>query len=324
MFQKNFELQDDGETDCVGFLGMLLQWNSDRSQVRVSTPAIVDQLLEINGMSDCHPTLTPGIPHTLVSYKDCPVAGPDGDADREQMRGKDYRKRIGSLLWAARNGRPDIAFQVNALARVAHNPSISHWDQTSYLLRYLKGTRNYSLLLQRDDSPDAVFAPVGFCDADWAPDYGDWADNYRSTTGWVFQICGNTVSWRSRRQARTAQSSAESEYYAAADAAKEAIHLRRILRDMGYRSPNPVSLRIDNQSAIKQAESPVDHEMSRHVDLRSHFLREQVRLGNIHCSYIHTTEQRGDIFTKNMPAPGFRKLRDALGVSIPDGSFMRS
>ena len=79
---------------------------------------------------------------------------------------------------------------------------------------------------------------------------------------------------------------------------------------------------VDNQSAIKQSEAPVDQEMSRHVDLRSHFLREQSRLGNIRCTFVPTADQRADVLTKNMPAPGFRKLRDRLGV-FPRTSSMR-
>ena len=137
------------------------------------------------------------------------------------MRDKPYRKRIGMLLWASRNGRPDIAFQVNALARVSTNPGPAHWHATTQVLRYLKGTRDYALTYTRDPDLDpSHFNPVGYSDADWAPKYGDHYDNYRSTTGWVFFLGGNAISWRSRRQTRTAKSSAESEYYAAADAAK--------------------------------------------------------------------------------------------------------
>lgn len=315
MLQSRFELQDDGLTDCVNFLGMHLEWASDRSSVRVSTPAIIDTLLESEGMSGCRPALTPGIPHTLVSLLHCPADGPEGDADRALMRGKDYRSRIGALLWVSRNGRPDIAFQVNALARVSHNPGIEHWNQTTYLLRYLKGTRDFALEFRRDPKlPRSHFVPVGYSDADWAPNYGNTDDNYRSTTGWLFQIANNTVSWRSRRQSRSAQSSAESEYYAAADAAKEAIHLRRLLGDLGHSCIHPVDIHVDNQSAIKQSNAPVDQEMSRHVDLRSHFLREMARLGHIRCTYIPTADQRADVMTKNMPAPGFRRMRDWLGV----------
>ena len=79
----------------------------------------------------------------------------------------------------------------------------------------------------------------------------------------------------------------------------------------------PVILSVDNQSAIKQAEAPIDHEMSRHVDLRSHFLRGQVRLNNLQLRYVPTNEQWADAMTKNLPTKTFEYLRSKLGVSQP-------
>ena len=65
-----------------------------------------------------------------------------------------------------------------------------------------------------------------YTDADYAPKYGSEFDNYRSTSGYVGYFGSSVVSWRSRRQPVLATSSAESEYYAAASAAKEAVRLR--------------------------------------------------------------------------------------------------
>jgi len=314
MFKNRFELQDDGESDCTGFLGMQLRWAPNKSWVRISTPGIISRLLESEGLADCTPAPTPGCPKTLISDRDCPVEGPEGDSDRRIMQGRNYRSRLGALLWISRIGHPEIAFQVNSLARVAHNPGPAHWDASTRLLRYLKGAQHIALTLSKDDS-GRPFHIYGYSDADWAPDYGGYADNYRSTTGWCFAVGRSLLSWRSRRQQRVAQSSAESEYYAAADAAKEACHLKRIFADIGLDATVPVRLSVDNQSAIKQAESPIDHEMSRHVDLRSHFLREQVRLRNLELQYVPTTEQWADAMTKNLPTSTFEYLRGKLGVS---------
>jgi hypothetical protein len=186
---------------------------------------------------------------------------------------------------------------------------------------------DFALEFRRDPKlPRSHFVPVGYSDAGWGPSYGNTDDNCRSTTGWLFQISNNTVSWRSRRQTRTAQSSAKSEYYAAADAAKEAVHLRRLMGDLEHSCIHPVEMHVDNQSAIKQSNAPVDQGMSRHVDLRSHFLREMARLGHIRCTYIPAADQRADVMTKNMPAPGFRRMRDWLGVfpNAPSGRYLIS
>jgi len=57
-------------------------------------------------------------------------------------------------------------------------------------------------------------------------------DTRRSTTGYVFKVCGGTVAWKSRRQPTVALSTTEAEYMASADAARQAIWLRLLLDDL--------------------------------------------------------------------------------------------
>jgi hypothetical protein len=60
---------------------------------------------------------------------------------------------------------------------------------------------------------------VGYCDADYAGDL----DSRRSTTAHVWLMHGGAVSWRSVLQPTVALSTAETEYMAAAGAAREAL-----------------------------------------------------------------------------------------------------
>ena len=226
------------------------------------------------------------------------------------------RARVGSLLWLARVTRPDLTHAVAACARVAANPSKSAWDASTHLLQYLRATCDLGLVFRRDPAVTRdSYGPVGYVDADYAPNYGGWADNYRSTTGWLFKLTGAAVSHCSRRQTRLAMSSAESEYYAAADAAKEAVHLRRILRDLGFPVRAPTILKEDNQSCIKQSTAKHDLEASRAVDVRAHFLREHVRLGNLRLDWIPTQQQVADQLTKLVPQPLLERLRPRMGLS---------
>ena len=97
------------------------------------------------------------------------------------------------------------------------------------------------------------------------------------------------------RQQRLAQSSTESEYYAAAEAVKEAARTRALHHDLGYRT-GPITVYEDNQSCIKQAENPCDREAQKHIDLRAHYLREQVHANNVKMVYVSTGEQVADGF----------------------------
>jgi hypothetical protein len=58
-------------------------------------------------------------------------------------------------------------------------------------------------------------------------------DTRRSTTGYIFQVYGGVVAWRSRRQTTVALSTTEAEYMASADATRQAIWLKLLLSDLG-------------------------------------------------------------------------------------------
>jgi histone deacetylase 1/2 len=312
MMTTKFALGDDGFQDCTDYIGMHLEWNADHTAVVITQPDKVQELLSDANLDHCRPSFTPGIPKTLISDRDCP--SPDDVEQKRAMATKPYRRRIGQLLWIARSSRPDIAYQVNALARVAHNPGLAHWKASTLLLRYVVHTRHMGLVFRKDPSARLCL----WSDATWAPDYGTFYDNYRSTTGWCATSGYNLLNWNSHRQAVVAQSSAESEWYAAADAAKEAEFLKNLLTDMGMHHSGPVPLLCDNQSTIKQTLNAVDQRSSRHLGMRSHFLRQQCHAGDLELQYVPTQNQLADLCTKCLPAPTHEQLRHSLGVLSPD------
>lgn len=65
---------------------------------------------------------------------------------------------------------------------------------------------------------------IGYYDTDWG---GDITDS-KSTTGYLFQIGGTTITWQSKKQSYITPSTAEAEYVAMAEAAQEAVWLRQL------------------------------------------------------------------------------------------------
>jgi hypothetical protein len=61
-----------------------------------------------------------------------------------------------------------------------------------------------------------------FADADWANDNG----TRKSRSGYIFTLGRGPISYKSKQQTYVAQSTCEAEYYSAADATKEGLHLR--------------------------------------------------------------------------------------------------
>ena len=233
------------------------------------------------------------------------------------MKKKEYRALIGALLWVHRTCVPSIAYSVHHLSTFSNNPGYKHWKQALGILKYLK---------HHVDCNDSGNAPPplglrfssnkgleGYVDASFADNYGDQHENRRSTTGWCFLSGGAAVSWRARRQTTIATSTAESEYIAAFEAAKEAIYLRRLMSELGQMKPtDTVTLNEDSQACIKIATNPCLAERTKHFDIKYHWLREKVKSKDVELKYISTHDQLADIFTKSLGERQHTKLRGLL------------
>lgn len=94
----------------------------------------------------------------------------------------------------------------------------------------------------------------GYCDSDYASDL----DKRRSITGYVFQVGGNTVSWRSGLQHVVALSTTEAEYMTLVEATKEALWLKGITSEFGFEQKK-AEIFCDSQSALCLARNSMFH-----------------------------------------------------------------
>jgi hypothetical protein len=202
--------------------------------------------------------------------------------------------------------RPDISAAVGILSRFLDCSGEKHWLAALRVLHYLKGTRSESLTYDNTD-----LSPVfGYCDSDWA---GDPEDN-KSTSGWIFIWNGAAISWQSKKQKSTAQSSCEAEYYAAGMAAFEVAWLWNILTELHLTPPGPIQVLSDSQSAIHLARNPVFHDRSKHIKNKWHFIREMLAEGLLSLEKIGTEDNVSDSLTKPVPGPKLRLCRTGMGL----------
>ena len=74
-------------------------------------------------------------------------------------------------------------------------------------------------------------------------------------------------------QSTVALSTAEAEYIAITEAAKEAIWLQELLRELCI-GQEEITIFFDSQSAFQLAKNQVYHSRTKHIDIRYHFIRE--------------------------------------------------
>ena len=114
-----------------------------------------------------------------------------------------------------------------------------------------------------------------------------------------------------------ALSSCKAEIVAASEAAKEAIHLRRLAHELGLsETDDPVDLSVDNKSAIEVAYNPEHHGRMKHVERRHFFVRECVENHQVRVPFVSTVDNLADFFTKPLPARVFFPMRDTI-MNVP-------
>jgi hypothetical protein len=239
------------------------------------------------------------------------------------MKGVDitkYKSFLMKLSYLAQQTRPDIAFTVNMLAQYQLEPRECNWKAIVHLLRYIRGTYDLGLFYRRENGPIALFtndqnllgredAPIGYADASYAEE-----NDRKSRSAFVFMFCGVAILWYSKKQSVVALSSTEAEYYALGECVKEALWLRNILKELSISMNGPTMIMEDNQSTIAIANNPIHHQRVKHLDVKSHFLRDHITKGDVELVYCPTEDQIADLLTKTLPASQHWKLLSLMGL----------
>ena len=205
------------------------------------------------------------------------------------------------------NTRPDICYAVTKLSQFMSNPSKAQFNLAKNVLRYLKGTIDRKLSFTRSHEHAAV---VGFCDSDWGT-----SEDRRSISGYCFQLSseGPLISWKSKKQPTVALSTCESEYMATTYAIQEGMCLRQLLSDMTGNYVQSFKLFNDNQGSISLCKNPVNHQRSKHIDIRYHFIREHVQSKVVNLDYVQSDCNVADIFTKPVSQEKLKKFQLIFG-----------
>ena len=292
-----FECKDSGPVSY--FLGFNIHRDRTQNKLFMSQEHYLESILDRFGMSDCNPARTP-LP---TNFRPIPAT----DTEYEGAKHYPFAQAVGAILYASTITRPDLAFPASLLSRYISKYNTEHWKAAKHLLRYIRGTTDLCLTFNKENSNRIA---LGYADADWGGDL----DTRRSTTGYIFKVYGGVVAWKSRRQNTVALSTTEAELMASSEATRQAIWLRQLLSDLQLPLEQPLPILNDNNGAIALSKNPVNHDKSKHIDMRHKFVREKVEDNTVTLSHVPSAENMADLLTKSLPAETFNRLRDLLGV----------
>ena len=123
----------------------------------MSQEAFVRDVLKTWEMTDCKPSLLPGIPTTV----ELPV---EEEKDPEDVHRA--QKIAGSLIWLSTRTRPDITYAQSRISSMMTKAPKAAVQEAIRLLRYLQGTKHYALSFKSCPNPGNVIA---YTDANHAP-----------------------------------------------------------------------------------------------------------------------------------------------------------
>ncbi|KAL8166183.1 hypothetical protein V2J09_007682 [Rumex salicifolius] len=191
--KQKFEMSDLGLLSY--YLG--IEVKQGEGSISICQSDYAKTILEKMGMEDCNPCHVPMEPRNKISKHG------NGDPPVDDTL---YRSVIGSLRYLVHT-RPDLAYSVGVMSRYMEAPTTTHMNDVKQILRYVKGTLNLGCVYVKEQPKEEL---IGYC-SDLAGDI----DDRKSTTGVIYFLGSNPITWVSQKQRVVALSSCEAEYIAA-------------------------------------------------------------------------------------------------------------
>ncbi|GKA41055.1 hypothetical protein Tco_0733648 [Tanacetum coccineum] len=167
---------------------------------------------------------------------------------------------VGALMYLTAS-RPDIVHATCYCACYQAKPTEKHLTAVKWIFRYLKNTIHLGLWYPKDTGGDKL------------------------------------VSWSSKKQDCTLMSSAEAESVSLSACCTQVLWLRTQLTDYGFHF-DKIPMYCYSKASIAISCNPVQHSRTKHIDVRYHFIKEQVEKRIAELFFVRTEYQLADLFTK--------------------------
>lgn len=309
-FEAAFQQSPDSGDGHSEFLGIQIKSNDDRTVLSLNTPRVFDRLqrrldeldLAALGMPALEPvSLRAPLPADAMELVFAPATESNPIVPKELCHAPGL---LGVAGWIVMSCRPAESFAAALLGRMARSPTRSYIRVLYHFLSYLMHTRSDELTLRGGDASQFTTD----VDSSWANCPG----TQRSWFGYCMRTDGGAFMYRAKLAPSVALSSRDAEAVAAVFAVRSMLAVQILLHDLGFVTPDPLLLRVDNTATVQNTTTDLVHRDSRHMAIRLAFLREHVRNGLVNVEHVRTSLNLADIFTKILPAPEHDRIRRIL------------
>ena len=208
----------------------------------------------------------------------------------------EFQQKVGHINYITITTRPDIARSASKLFKFLRNPSPAHMEAVNHLLQYLIGTRHYAICYDGLDLNGLKTFEVA-SDASFAD-----AEDRKSSFGFCFQLYGGCIHYKAAKQKTMTTSSTEIELLSVSSTIKELMWWIWFYKNIGFELDEKYAVYYDNQQMIwlLMMEEPKLITKLKHVDIHSHWLRQEIQQGWVNIEYLETSLIVVDGFIKQL------------------------
>jgi hypothetical protein len=221
-----------------------------------------------------------------------------------------YRSGVGMLLYLVKHSRPDIANCVRELSKCLDGSTEACNKEMHRVIKYVLDTKDMGLKLWPTGVMGEPWRMVVFTDSDYAGD----PVSRRSVSGYIIYLHGVPLCWRSKAQRSVTLSSTEAEWVSLSEAVKDIVFVLNICESISIDVELPVTVRVDNVGANFMSNNVTTTSGTRHVDIRTKFVKEYQVDGKIKIIFVRSEENDSDIMTKNLGSLLYSKHANKLIV----------
>jgi hypothetical protein len=206
-------------------------------------------------------------------------------------------------MHAMQYSKPETYNAVQDLSCHMPEATQDHYKAMLRVLKYSLDFDDQGLVLKPnrkwDGSCSHKFIISGCLDLD----YDKEPNNRRSILGHVVYLEGAPVMFKSSTERTVSLSTTKAETFTCV---QDMLYMENILESLGLRVKLPMVLEMDNQGAVYLANTCSVGGRTRHIDVRSVFLRELKEAGVLMIKWIAGAVNEVDIFTKNLDGLAFQ------------------
>ena len=289
------------EDNLSDYLSCEIVFNKEKTKALLGQPHLIKKMEKKFGdkVMEGQSYKTPGTPNQGLRQPE----GDTGMVSNEDQ--KVYRSGVGMLLYLAKQTRPDIQNAVRELSKCMQKATPAAFKEMKRVIIHVLDTKEYGLKMEPVYESLKNWILLIYSDSDWAGD----KDTRKSVTEFIIYLMNCPIIWRSKGQRAVALSSSEAEFYALSEAVKELKFLIHLLKTMGIPVELPVIIRVDNIGAIFMAENASTSERTKHIDLRTSFVREMIVDKEVKIIFVKSEENKSDGLTKNLGSDLHNKHR---------------